>query len=208
MTTSEPLEKSFIILGAGGHAVVIADALKKCGFPIRGFLDDGVLTGVEILGIKVLGKIEDCRYYQDCLFIIGIGDNTVRGSIAHTYRLEYGTVIHPSAIIGHQVSIGAGTVVMAGCVINSGTIIGEHCIINTTASVDHDNRIGDFTHISPGAVLGGSVVVGSGTHIGIGAKVKNNITISENVVVGVGAVIIKGIEESGTYVGVPARRIK
>jgi len=37
--------------------------------------------------------------------------------------------------------------------------------------------------------------------------VKNNVTIAGNVVVGTGAVVVKSISESGTYVGVPARKM-
>lgn len=46
------------------------------------------------------------------------------------------------------------------------------------------------------------------THIGAGATVKNNLIICEKTVVGAGAAVVRNIEEPGTYVGVPARRIK
>ena len=49
--------------------------------------------------------------------------------------------------------------------------------------------------------------VGELTHVGIGATVKNNITITERCLVGAGAVVVKNIEKSGVYVGVPAKEI-
>jgi len=199
--------KEYIILGACGHAAVIADILHQCGCQIKGFLDDNVkLIGTEVLGSKVLGKIDDCKNYKECLFIIGIGSNQIRKKIAEAHPLEYGTAIHPSAVIGQQVSIGHGTVIMAGSVINSRTDIGNHCIINTRASVDHDNKLNDFVHVSPGAVLGGKVSVGLETHIGIGSCVRNNISIYSHAVVGAGAVVVKNIEESGVYIGIPAKK--
>ncbi len=49
--------------------------------------------------------------------------------------------------------------------------------------------------------------VGNGTWIGAGAVVSNNVSICGEVTVGAGAVVVKDITESGTYVGVPARKI-
>ena len=97
---------------------------------------------------------------------------------------------------------------MAGTVINSGCQIGKGVIVNTGASVDHDNIIGDFSHISVGAHLAGTVRIGSGVWVGIGAVVSNNLSITDDVIIGAGAAVIRNIEESGTYVGVPATMIK
>ena len=119
------------------------------------------------------------------------------------------TAIHPSAIIAEDVKIGTGSVIMAGVVINPGTVIGKNCIINTCSSLDHDNLLEDYVHISPGAHLAGTVTIKEGTWICTGAIVKNNITIGKNNIIGAGGVVIKDIiEENGTYIGVPARRIK
>jgi len=202
------VKKRYVVMGAGGHGAVIADILYKRGFALKGFLDDGVDVGTEVLGAKVLGNIKDCIYHSDCVFIIGIGDNAIRKRIAETYPLEYGSAIHPSAIIGDEVKIGRGSVLMAGAIINPRSSVGLHGIINTGASIDHDNKIGDFVHISPRAVLGGDVYVGYGTHVGIGACVRNGISICDDVIVGAGAVVVKDIVESGTYIGVPARKIR
>ena len=106
-----------------------------------------------------------------------------------------------------DVEIGQGTVVMANAVINAGARIGAHCIINTSAVVEHDNRIADFVHISVGAKLAGTVSVGKRSWVGIAACVSNNIHICDDCMIGAGAVVIKDIEESGTYVGVPVKKI-
>lgn len=204
--------KDFVIIGAGGHARVIADMLAKnaavTGESIKiSYLDDNLKTGELINGYPVIGKIEDCVNYPEAYFVIGIGDNAVRKSIAETYALNYKTVIHPTAVIADHVDIQEGTVVMANAVINTGTTVGRHCIINTGAVIEHDNNIGDFTHISPNATLCGTVQVGTNCHIGAGSTVINNLKISDDVVVGAGSTVIKDVLESGTYVGNPARKI-
>ena len=82
------------------------------------------------------------------------------------------------------------------------------CIINTCASVDHDCVLEDFVHVAVGAHVAGTVSIGAGTWIGAGATVSNNLQICGGCMIGAGAVVIKSITESGTYVGVPAEKIK
>ena len=200
--------KQYVIIGAGGHAAVIADILYKCGHTVKGFLSDDTAAGTKVLDNIVLGNLDSWQEHRDCLFIIGVGDNSTRERIAQTYPMEYGIAIHPSVVMGSQVEVGRGSVIMAGCIINPRTIIGEHCIINTSASLDHDNKIGDFAHISPGVTLAGAVSIGRRTHIGTGSCVKNNISVCDDVIIGAGASVVRDIIEPGTYVGVPARKIK
>ena len=194
-----------VIIGAGGHGKVIADNALKNGYTDICFADDraaGTCMGLPIIGTSAeLEALDDGRTE----FLIGIGSNQVRKRIAERSALPWATLIHPSAQIAADVTLGPGTVVMAGAVINASAKVGAHCIINTGAIVEHDNVLGDYVHISPRAALGGTVRVGAMTHIGIGAAVRNNTEICGSCTVGSGAVIVKNIECGGTYVGVPAR---
>ncbi len=191
-----------MIIGASGHGKVIADIIKKSGDEVIGFLDDDTTK-------PVLGRVCDCEKYADEYFVIAIGSNKIRKRIAEKYSdLKYYTAIHPTAVIGENVSIGEGTVVMANAVINPSAVIGKHCIINTGAVIEHDNELKDYVHVSPKAALCGTVKVGEETHIGAGAVVRNNISVCGNVVVGAGAAVVKDIEKRGTYVGVPAKELR
>lgn len=207
------MHKNVVIIGAGGHAKVIADIIKKSGDTIVGFLDDNKKIGEHIiLNYKVIGNLADrisiSKSNPDYEFIIAIGDNKKREEISHSPNLKFYTAIHPSAQIGLDVEIQEGTVIMANACINSSAKIGKHCIINTGAIIEHDNIIEDFVHISPNVALGGTVKIGKSTHVGIGSTIKNNITICENCKIGAGAVVVKNIEEEGIYVGVPAERME
>lgn len=204
------MSKQVIVIGASGHGKVVADIVLKCGDTLLGFLDDNETLPAEIIGIPVLGKVSDYAKYAEAFFIIGIGNSAVREKIAGQLGdVHWYTAIHPSAVVSaRDTQIGKGSVVIANAVINPSAHIGEHCIVNTSAVVEHDNRVGDFSHISVGAKLGGTVTVGEHTWIGIGATVINNITICDHCMIGAGAVVIHDIKESGTYVGVPARKIK
>lgn len=198
-----------IIIGTGGHSRVITDLAVKCGYEIVGFVDD-FATVDTIDTIPVLGGMEKAKDYADsCSFVIAIGNNRIRKRIAlENPELTFATLVHPTAVLGDKAVVEAGTVVMANAVIQPQAHIGVHCIINTGVIVEHDNRIGDFSHLSPRVALGGTVTVGELCHIGIGAVVRNNVEICDQVTVGAGAAVVKDITEDGTYVGVPAKKMK
>ncbi len=197
-----------IIIGAGGHGKVIADSAIKNGYTDIFFVDDNS-TG-ECMGFPIVGTCADIEKLNDdnTDFVIGIGNNATRKMIAQKYDVNWVAVIHPSAQIAVNASIGKGTVVMAGAVINACATVGEHCIINTSAVVEHDNSLENYVHISPGVKLGGTVTIGEQTHIGIGATVSNNIAICSDCFIGAGAVVVRDIKDIGTYAGIPARKIK
>ena len=199
------MSKRVILIGAGGHAKVIADIILKSDDSILGFLDDD--PNAKLWNINNLGKINSClKYAKNNDFIIAIGKNEIRSQIAKKYfNLQWYTAIHPSSQIAQGVIIGEGTTIMANAVINSDAEIGKHVIVNTGAIIEHDNIIGEYVHLSPRVVLGGTVCIENNTHIGIGAVVKNNITICSNVIVGSGAVVVKNIKTPGIYTGIPAK---
>ncbi len=197
-----------VIIGAGGHGKVVADNAQKNGYTEICFIDDN--SSNECMGFPIVGSCVNLEQLNDGKtdFVIGIGDNETRKSIAEKFDLNWVKLIHPMATLGLNASIGKGTVVMAGAVINACATVGEHCIINTGAIIEHDNELGDFVHVSPKVALGGTVSIGNETHVGIGATVSNNVEICANCIIGAGSLVIDDIVEPGTYVGIHARKIK
>ena len=205
------MKDKLIIIGASGHGKVVADiAIKMNKWQSIAFLDDDKAIKTS-MGLEVIGKTADAfTNKEEADFFVAIGSNTTREKIQEKLiekGLNVVSLIHPSAVIGTDVEIGIGTAVMAGVVINSSSRIGKGCIINTSSSLDHDNVIEDYVHISPGVRAAGSVRVGKGSWIGIGSVIGNNVNICSGCKVGAGAVVVKDITKSGTYVGVPVRKI-
>ena len=205
-------KKGLVIIGAGGHGRVCADiALKMNKWNEIAFLDDDPIIG-HSMGIPIIGSSREFGHYvADYDIFVAIGHNRVRADIyaqLESHEANIPVLFHPKAVLGEGVSIGAGTVVMADSVVNPCTKIGKGCIINTGSTIDHDCVIEDYVHISPGVNVAGSVFVGALTWLGIGSVVSNNLSITSGCTVGAGAVVIADILEPGTYVGVPARRIK
>lgn len=204
--------KKLIIIGASGHGKVVADIAQKTKkYSEICFVDDN--SGAkECMGYEVIGTCQDIdKWIPGAEFFVAIGNSHIREkliSLLLEKKASIATLVHPQACIAEHVEIGLGTVVMAGAVINPDTKIGRGVIVNTSSSIDHDSVIEDYSHVSVGAHLAGTVHVQQHTWIGIGAIVSNNINICEECTIGAGAVVVKNIDEKGTYVGVPARKIK
>lgn len=200
-----------LIIGASGHGKVVADiAMKMNRWETILFLDDDESLKSS-MGIEVIGKSSDAyKYINNYDIFVAIGNNLVRERIQEQLLdacASIPTLIHPYSIIGEWVELGIGSVVMAGSVINCCSKIGNGCIINTGTTIDHDNILEDYVHVSPGAHLAGTVNVGKRTWIGIGSSIINNINITSNCIIGAGSVVLNDINESGTYIGIPAKRI-
>lgn len=203
-----------VILGAGGHAQVVADILlcahdAGCNIMPVCFLDDNpTLQGQEHLGVTVLGPIAKLDQIEHDAVIVAIGHNATRQRLFETMlakREAFATALHPTATISRNVKLGPGTMVCAGVVVNTGSRVGANVILNTGCNVDHHNIIHDHAHIAPGAHLGGDVSIGEGSLIGIGSTIMPQLQVGNWSCVGAGACLTKSIGNNLTVVGVPAR---
>lgn len=71
-----------------------------------------------------------------------------------TASIGENTTIGPYAVIDNDVSVGAGTTIGAGCYIGPKASIGEDCFIHPRVTVRECCRLGDRVIIQPGAVIG------------------------------------------------------
>jgi sugar O-acyltransferase (sialic acid O-acetyltransferase NeuD family) len=199
-----------IVVGAGGHGAVVAEAAAESGrWDEIVFLDDDESLD-HVLEYPVVGTTERISTLasDDPEFVVTIGNNRTRLELSDKIArsgLRLVSVIHPAACISKSASIAAGTVVCAGAIVNARAKIGRACIINTGATIDHDCVLEDGVHVSPGANLAGIVRVGECAWIGIGSSVKEEISIGHDSVVGAGSAVVNDIGDSVTVGGVPAR---
>lgn len=200
------MKEKILLIGGGGHAKVVIDAIKCSGkYEICGIADAKLKAGNSVLGVKVIGGDDMLdRIFKDgvrnAFVAIGsIGDERsvgVRISIAANLKkigFNLPAIVHPRAIVAEDVSLGEGTFVAAGAVINPGTKIGRNAIINTNSSVDHDCIIGNFVHIAPGATLSGGVKVGDEAHVGTGANITQGVSIEQETLVRAGTLVSRDI---------------
>lgn len=206
-----------LIVGAGGHAAVVADTLQRAHDageavqPIGYVDDDRSLHGRTPLGLPVLAGLAAIPDIAHDALLVAIGDNGTRKRLFEELRRggeQFAVAKHPGAIVAPDVFLGPGTIVCPGVIVNPGSTIGANVILNTGCSVDHHNSIGAHVHIAPGARLGGEVTVGEGTLVGLGANVMPRRRIGDWSIVGAGALVHGDVAEAVVVVGVPARVIR
>ncbi len=202
------LSRTLLILGAGGHGRVVADAAIAQGWKRIVVSDrDPARFGQQLLaGVAVLPLDEAVA--QSEVVHVAIGSAAAREREAKATGLPLATVTHPRASVSTHAEVGAGCLLTAQCVVAPGARIGTAVIVNHGAIVDHDVQVGDFTHIAPLVALGGAVRIGSRVLLGSGAKVLPGVRIADDIVVGAGAVVLGNLEAPGVYAGVPARRVR
>jgi serine acetyltransferase len=60
----------------------------------------------------------------------------------------------------------------------------------------------------PGAIISGNVKIFDLVYLGTNSSVKEKISIHSMVTIGSNSTVVKNINEPGTYVGVPSKKIK
>lgn len=201
-----------LVIGAGGHARVCAEALgdDETIDVVGAVSGDG--AAIDGLGLRIIGRDDQLaelasEYRLDAAHI-AIGDNAARARVAERWLAtgrSLATCVSRFAMLSRTCELSGGVAALPGAVVNAATTIGRGTILNTNSSVDHDSRIGDFVHIAPGATLGGGVTVGDGTFVGLGARILPGVTVGARAMIGAGAVVLADVGADSTVVGVPAR---
>jgi UDP-perosamine 4-acetyltransferase len=210
--------KFCVILGAGGHASVLIDALRSQNAEYEFIVldSDKRLHGKELLGVRVAGDDSMLRglgQQGDVRFLIGVGGVGDTGPRQRLYEAALAAgllplrVQHPAAICSPSAILGDGVQLLAGCIVSNGASIGVNAIVNTGAVIEHGCRIGEHAHISTSATLCGDVVVGEGAHVGAGATIMQGVVIGQRAVVGAGSVVLRDVIAGSVAVGVPAKYI-
>jgi acetyltransferase EpsM len=202
---STPLTQ-LVLIGGGGHALVVADAALSRSLRIAGVLDDDPSAALT-RHHPWLAKLHDAAPLAAHQWIIAVGSLSRRRELIDRLRGVPGaaTVTAASAILSPDAALAPGAFIGPGAIVNARAHVGPHAIINSGAIVEHECRIGENTHIAPGAALGGRVSVGDDTLIGLGARVLPNLTIGRRVTIGAGAVVTKDLPDGATALGIPAR---
>ncbi|MDO4174404.1 MAG: acetyltransferase, partial [Eubacteriales bacterium] len=211
--------KDLYIIGAGGFGKEVACLVERINkikptWNLKGFIDDDIERHGHIEGGYVV--IGDCDYLnnltKETWAVCAIGSAKIRKLVIDKFSnnryLHFATLIDPSAMLLNCKSIGKGSVVWAGSILSVDSFIGDHVIVNLACTIGHDVQLNDFVTVYPGTNISGNVVVGECSELGTGMQIIQGKTIAPQSIIGAGAVVVKNIEEAGTYVGSPAKKIK
>jgi sugar O-acyltransferase (sialic acid O-acetyltransferase NeuD family) len=192
------------LIGAGGFAREIKSHIGD--YTMKCFIDDSFWKENDDY-IFPLSQFNPDEYEV----IVAVGNPKDRYDIIQRLpkNTKYFTYIHPSVLIlGNDVKIGKGSIICAGCILTTNINIGDHAHLNLQTTVGHDCEIHNFFTTAPGAKISGNCRIYDCVYIGTNASIKEKITIRSFSTIGMNAAIVKNIEEPGTYVGVPAKKIK
>lgn len=210
--------RDVVFWGATGQAKVLNEAISGSEFNLAALIDNRDVVS-PLLGVPVLKGAEGLSAWlkersssSDIYAVVAIGgtgghDRLKLMEIMLAHGLKPFNVIHRTAFVADDASIGFGCQILAQAAVCTHARIGNGVIINTSASIDHDCVIGNGCHIAPGARLAGEITVGDCVLIGTGAIVLPRLHIGENAIVGAGAVVTKSIPAGITVIGNPARHI-
>lgn len=188
------------LIGYGGHA---REVITQMGKNLPYFVDDEFL----ISGALPLSKFDPNKYEV----IVAVGDSKARKNIVDKLpsSTKFFTFIHPTALIMNKnIEIGEGSFIGAYSILTTNIKLGKHSLLNRSNHIGHDSTIGDYFSAMPGAIVSGNVNMGNKVYMGTNSSVKEKINICNNVIIGLNSGVIKDINQEGTYVGLPARKIK
>jgi len=189
--------KRLAVFGAGGHT---SEFMELSGLDFDIFVDREWATD-ELMNIEDF----DPSIWK---IIICLGESKDRQKVVDRLPIEteFFTYIHPTAIVGPNVSLGEGTYVGPYCIITTNAIIGKHALLNRQVQISHDCVIGDFFSAMPGSTVSGNCTIGDVVYLGSNSSIRHKIKIHNNVKLGMGSALVENTITSGTYVGVPAKK--
>ena len=221
--------EKLILIGGGGHCKSCIDVVQAEGrFGIAGIVESSGYQmagprlrgddkeGYQVMGYPVIGTDDDLpeliKEYKNALITVGqIQHPDIRIKLFNLIRNLGGAfpvIISPNAYVSRTAIIGAGTIVMHHAVVNTEAVIGANCILNTGSLVEHESTVGDHCHISTYAILNGQCRVGNRTFIGSRAVLSNNTEVADDILVSCGSVVLHSLDQPGTYIGNPLRKIR
>lgn len=207
------MSRPLVIIGAGGHASVLAEILLTEGRAIIAVVSpEDINDNSPLSGINRLKTDEEllATYSSKQVELVN-GMGAIPGNDLHfrlfNYFSEHGysfvSVISSDATVSKYAQLADGVQIMAGAIVQTNASINMNCIVNSGAIIEHDCCIGAHNHIAPSATLSGGVITGSQVHIGTGACVIQSIKIGQKAVVGAGCTVVRDVPEH--QVIVPAR---
>lgn len=207
--------KPLILIGGGGHCKSVIESAESAGLQIKGILDTPENVGKDVLSYKIIGTDDDIpKYVDECEFVVTVGfiKSPKLNILLHKKVIkangQFATIIASTAHVSRYATIEKGVVIMHHAFVNAGAEIGFGSIINNFANIEHDVIINQHCHISTGAMINGESVIGENTFIGSQSVVANCIQICPNTIIGAGSVVYRSINNPGTYVGNPIRKIR
>lgn len=143
----------------------------------------------------------------DPLCFMGVADPDLKSMFvtAAPRGVEWGTYIHPSAIVSPYAKLGRGCVMTPGAILAGDAAAGEFVFMNTNATIGHDAVVGPFASMMPNSEVCGGCYIGIGAFIGIDAHILPGVSVGDGAKVSAGAIVRRDVRAGATVYGDPAK---
>lgn len=207
--------KDIYIVGASGFGREVAWLIEELEeWNIAGFIDDNKnIQGNIINGIVVADTVDFLLHQnKNTNVVIAIGNPKVRAKIYDKLQSNR-NIIFPNIIakdvrLSNTIKMGIGNIICSHSILTVNIAFGNFNHVNLDCTIGHDVILKDFITVYPSVNVSGNVEINNYCEIGTGSQIIQGKIITDNVVIGAGATVVKNINESGTYIGVPSKRIK
>lgn len=203
-----------VIIGASAQGREVFSYACDLKIPVKGFLDSRQKILSAFDGYPpVIGDVESYVPAPDDQFLCAIGEPQQREHYVSllrrkgVYDQQFLTMVHPTASIGRNVSIGPGSIIAPYVVVTCDVHIGIHVLINIHSSISHDCQIGNYSTLSPGCHIAGRCTLGRRVFLGVSASMIPDVVLGDDNVVGGGGVVIAShLKSASVLMGVPAKQ--
>jgi len=212
--------KDIVIVGHGGLAKEVSFLIEEINrtqsaWNLRGYISADRNKIGTCSGKYAVVETDDwlMQTRESIAVVVAIGRpetlRTIHTRLKQNKNLEFPNLIHPRAFGDwDQIKRGDGNIVMGGASFTTQITLGSLNIFNPGCTIAHDCVLGSYNLINPSASLSGEVVLGDEIMVGTGARILQQLQVCSRSVVGAAAVVTRSIEEPGTYVGIPARKME
>ena len=188
-----------VLIGNGGHA---REVMAQMGVNLLRFVDDQYVNS-DTLPLSQFDPTEH-------IAMVAVSNSKDRFDIVQKIPKEtqFFTFIHPTALIMGDVEIGEGSFIGAYSILTTNIKIGKHAILNRGNHIGHDCQIGDYFSAMPGAIVSGNVKIYDLVYMGNNSSIREKLSIHSLSTIGMNGAVVRNIEDNGTYVGVPVKKIE
>jgi sugar O-acyltransferase (sialic acid O-acetyltransferase NeuD family) len=188
-----------VLIGNGGHA---KEVIAQMGVNLLRFVDDQYVDEDTL----PLSQFNPKKHVA----MVAVANSKDRYDIVQRLPKEtqFFTFIHPTALLMDNVEIGEGSFIGAYSILTTNIKIGKHSILNRGNHIGHDCIIGDYFSAMPGSIVSGNVRIYDMVYMGNNSSIREKLSVHSLSTIGMNSAVVKHIEETGTYVGCPALKIK
>ena len=180
------MTEDLFVVGGGSLAQEVIDLSKKLGFSVQKlYVENNYFNSSE-----VLNPLNDIFHIPvSSSVFVAVGSNYDRYRLVNILNLErrdlvFPSLVHPSALIAENATLGEGCLILRNAVIATGASLGNFVLVNNLSLIDHNAQVNDFASVGPHSTVLGHSKVGIFSFVGANSCILQKTSIGEKSALG------------------------